>query len=156
MNNFIKEHEYLICIDSDGTIMDTMKAKHMYGLGPTLIKIFNITHHSREILTKWNDINLYSKTRGIDCFQELKEMIPFFEKCDYKFEGSDEYLKWINETNNRSNESIEKQISKTNSPFFKKVLSWSIESNNLISKLPPSQYFQSVKEKLKTLSKNAI
>lgn len=80
-------------------------------------------------------------------------MIPFFEKCDYKFEGSDEYLKWINETNDRSNESIEKQISKTNSPFFKKVLSWSIESNNVISKLPPSQYFQSVKKIKNTIEK---
>ena len=35
--NYKKEHDYLICVDSDGCVMDTMTCKHMHCFGPGVV-----------------------------------------------------------------------------------------------------------------------
>ena len=37
MITFEKEKDYLICVDSDGTVMDSMVIKHTKALAPKLI-----------------------------------------------------------------------------------------------------------------------
>ena len=37
-----KEHDYLICIDSDGCAMDTMNSKHFYCFGPEWVKQYGL------------------------------------------------------------------------------------------------------------------
>jgi len=66
MLDYKKEKEFLVCIDSDGTIMDTMTIKHVNCFGPEFINVFKITSHIEDILNEWNRANLYSLTRGID------------------------------------------------------------------------------------------
>ena len=66
-----KEHDYLICIDSDGCAMDTMNSKHFYCFGPEWVKQYGLEDIQEEALKYWNQINLYSKTRGINRFKGL-------------------------------------------------------------------------------------
>lgn len=39
LDEFIPKHNYLICFDSDGTVMDTMTVKHNQCLCPALIEV---------------------------------------------------------------------------------------------------------------------
>ena len=54
-----KEHDYLICIDSDGCAMDTMNSKHFYCFGPEWVKQYGLEDIQEEALKYWNQINLY-------------------------------------------------------------------------------------------------
>ena len=40
--NFVKEKEYLICIDSDGSAIDTMTEKHKKAFGPEAVKVWQL------------------------------------------------------------------------------------------------------------------
>ena len=42
-----KEHDYLICIDSDGCAMDTMNSKHFDCFGPGMGKAVRLRRHPR-------------------------------------------------------------------------------------------------------------
>ena len=49
-----KEHDYLICIDSDGCAMDTMNSKHFYCFGPEWVKQYGLENIKEEALKYWN------------------------------------------------------------------------------------------------------
>ena len=42
LDEFTKEHEYLICVDSDGCAMDTMNCKHLQCFGPCMVAEFGL------------------------------------------------------------------------------------------------------------------
>lgn len=153
MSNLEKKHDYLLFIDSDGTIMNTMNDKHIICFGPIFIKVFDIKSHVEEILIHWNNTNLYTQNRGMNRFQGLREIVLFTKQFGYEFEGFDEYLSWLDEATELSNEAIEKElISHPHNSFFKKALTWSSEVNKSISELPPSNYFNNMPEILNKLS----
>ena len=67
-DGFKKSRDYLICVDSDGCAMDTMNIKHIRCFGPCLVEEWGLQNWEKTILDRWNDINLYSMTRGINRF----------------------------------------------------------------------------------------
>lgn len=155
MLDFKKEHDYLICIDSDGTVMDTMTVKHETSFGPEFVNVFGIKEHVQDILTYWNDYNLYKKTRGINRFLGLKEILLYVKKYNISFEGEEDFLSWTENTSTFSNDALKKEIERKGTFTLKKALEWSNAVNASIAKLPPSQAFKGVKEALEELSKNA-
>ena len=70
-DSFVKKHEYLICVDSDGCVMDTMNCKHFHCFGPCMVTEWGLEEWKDEILKRWNEINLFSMTRGINRFKGL-------------------------------------------------------------------------------------
>ncbi len=62
---------YLICVDSDGCAMDTMTVKHVKCFGPCMVEEWNLQKWAEPILNRWNEMNLYSMTRGINRFKGL-------------------------------------------------------------------------------------
>ena len=153
MLNFTKEHDILICIDSDGTIMDTMTIKHEECFGPAFIDVFGIKEHKEEILDHWNDTNLYTTTRGINRFQGLKEILEFIElNYNYKFDGSHYFYNWVNTTKAFSVDLLKEENNKHESEVIKKAIMWSDEVNKRIKLLPPSKVFLNCKETLEKLS----
>ena len=71
LDNYKKQKEYLICVDSDGCAMDTMDIKHILCFGPCMVDEWGLDAWRNEILSRWNDINLYTITRGINRFKGL-------------------------------------------------------------------------------------
>lgn len=152
MINFKKEQDYLICIDSDGTIMDTMTSKHVNSFGPKFIEVFNINEHKEEILNHWLDVNLYKKTRGINRFEGLEEILSFSKTLNYDFPGFEEFSKWVKETKSLSNASLQEEIDKHKDNYcLNKAMEWSLRVNESIASLPPSVAFLGVKEILNYL-----
>lgn len=157
MNNnihtFKKTKEYLICIDSDGCAIDTMDIKHIKCFGPCMINEWNLETWKDEILRSWNEVNLYTKTRGINRFKGLAVALAEINEKYTKIEGIDEYLNWINNTKELSNESLENEIknNKGNLICIKKALNWSIEVNKSIDRLSDEEKvpFEGVLEAIK-------
>ena len=36
-DSFVRKHDYLVCVDSDGCVMDTMNCKHFNCFGPCMV-----------------------------------------------------------------------------------------------------------------------
>ena len=68
---FKKEKDFLVCVDSDGCAIDSMDIKHIRSFGPCMVVEWGLQEWKEEILTRWNDINLYTLTRGINRFKGL-------------------------------------------------------------------------------------
>lgn len=91
MITFEKEKDYLICVDSDGTVMDSMVIKHTKALAPKLISVFGLENDKNQILKKWYELNLYKETRGLNRFIALDSILAYAGSLDYSFEGYDIY-----------------------------------------------------------------
>ena len=70
-DTFERKHDYLVCVDSDGCVMDTMNCKHFNCFGPCMVTEWGLEQWKDEILDRWNVINLFSMTRGINRFKGL-------------------------------------------------------------------------------------
>ena len=62
---------YLVCIDSDGCVFDTMEIKHKECFCPSYIDYFNLQAVSKYARDAWDFANLYSATRGIHRLRAL-------------------------------------------------------------------------------------
>jgi phosphoglycolate phosphatase-like HAD superfamily hydrolase len=153
LQNFVKQKEYLICVDSDGCAMDTMDIKHKKCFGPCLVAEWGLEQWGKEILHRWNVINLYSETRGINRFKGLLMMLQEVNNTYKPIEGLTDLERWVNTTREFSNASLQKEIEKTQSVCLQKALHWSVELNHGIDGLrdEEKQPFVAVKETLALL-----
>lgn len=154
LENYQKTHDYLLCIDSDGCAIDAMNSKHFTCFGPCVFDVWKIANQEA-FLEIWNDVNLYSKTRGINRFKGLVLSFQRYQAEGYDFEPIDDLTTWIAETKELSNVSLLKQIEKTKSEFLKKVLTWSEKVNAKIKTLPEGLPFKNVLETLETANQLA-
>ena len=71
IKKFKPKFDYLIGIDSDGTVFDSMNIKHSHCFIDPLINIYNLSKVSLQSEHIWKEINLYSINRGINRFEAL-------------------------------------------------------------------------------------
>lgn len=147
---------FLICIDSDGCAVDSMEIKHRRCFGPCMIETWHLEKWQDEILNRWNEINLYTKTRGINRFLGLELMLTEINDSYTRIDGLEEYQKWCKETKNYSNAAVREQFELSRQPIFEKVLSWSSAVNcnveTICSEIRP---FDGVKDALAQMKQNA-
>ncbi|AQW22533.1 HAD hydrolase-like protein [Clostridium perfringens] len=148
LDNFNKQKDFLICIDSDGCAIDTMDIKHIKCFGPCMVTEWNLEEWKEPILERWNKVNLYTLTRGINRFKGLAVALIEINEKYITIEGLDEFVRWTEETKELSNESLEVEIEKTNNICLKKALEWSKSVNKSIDLLSDDEKcpFEGVKE----------
>ncbi|MBS5924878.1 MAG: HAD hydrolase-like protein [Clostridium perfringens] len=148
LDNFNKQKDFLICIDSDGCAIDTMDIKHIKCFGPCMVTEWNLEEWKEPILERWNGVNLYTLTRGINRFKGLAVALIEINEKYITIEGLDEFVRWTEETKELSNESLEVEIEKTNNICLKKALEWSKSVNKSIDLLSDDEKcpFEGVKE----------
>ena len=157
LEKFNKQKDYIICIDSDGCAIDTMDIKHIKCFGPCMVTEWNLEEWREPILESWNEVNLYTLTRGINRFKGLAVALTEINDKYVKIEGLDEFIKWTEETKELSNEALEVKIQKTNNVCIKKALEWSKSVNESIDLLSDDekQPFEGVKEAIIEAKKKA-
>ncbi len=144
--------EYLICIDSDGCAIDSMEIKHRRCFGPCMVDVWHLEPWREEILNQWNEINLYSMTRGINRFLGLEKILTEIDGSYRKIDGLDAYSAWCGTTSNFSNAAVEAEIRAGSHPIFSKVLEWSEYVNRSIAEISPEVGpFPGVKEALQAM-----
>ena len=135
-SDFRKKKEYLVCIDSDGCAIDSMDIKHIRCFGPCMVTEWGLDAHREEILKRWNQVNLYSMTRGINRFRGLAAALEEADRLYTKIEDVQTFVKWTEDSDELSNAALEQAIGETDSICMKKALNWSQEVNKAITELP--------------------
>lgn len=138
-DTFEKKHDYLVCIDSDGCAMDTMDIKHIRCFGPCMVDEWQLDAWRQPILDRWNVINLYSMTRGINRFKALAVSLKEIDEQYTKIEGVDELVEWAENAKELSNGAIEKLLQEKDCPVLAKALAWSKAVNASINLLPEDE-----------------
>ena len=139
LQHFVKNREYLVCVDSDGCAMDTMDIKHFRCFGPCMVEEWGLEEWAQPILARWNEINLYTMTRGINRFKGLAMALDEINAQYTAVEGLDELKAWAASAPELSNGALEKALPAAQGPCLAKALSWSKKVNAAINALPESE-----------------
>ena len=141
-DSFERKHDYLVCVDSDGCVMDTMNCKHFHCFGPCMVTEWGLEEWKEEILDRWNVINLFSMTRGINRFKGLAMALKEIDGKYTKITGVDALVHWADTAPALSNDGAAKAAAEVADPDAKlvlqKALSWSKAVNAAIVELDES------------------
>ncbi|MBQ7916062.1 MAG: HAD hydrolase-like protein [Firmicutes bacterium] len=153
-DSFVKKHDFLVCVDSDGCAMDTMNCKHFHCFGPCMVEEWGLQQWAEPILHRWNEINLFQMTRGINRFKGLAMALAEIDKQYTAITGLDALLDWAENAKALSNDSVAAAAAACNDPAgrtcLEKALSWSKAVNASINTLPDEvkKPFEGAKEGL--------
>lgn len=136
LDTYTKKHDYLICVDSDGCAMDTMDIKHFRCFGPCMVEEWGLEQWAEPILSRWNDINLYTMTRGINRFKGLAMALREIDEQYTEINGLEELERWVERAPALSNDGVETAISSGGGEILRKALRWSRAVNERINTLP--------------------
>ena len=139
LQHFVKNREYLVCVDSDGCAIDTMDIKHFRCFGPCMVEEWGLEEWAQPILARWNEINLYTMTRGVNRFKGLAMALDEINAQYTAIEGLDELKAWAASAPELSNGALEKALPAAQGPCLAKALSWSKKVNAAINALPESE-----------------
>ena len=148
LDDFGRIRRFAVCVDSDGCAMDTMNIKHIRCFGPCMVAEWRLEAWRDEILTRWNEINLYSGTRGINRFKGLAMALGEINARYTPIDGVEELQAWTDTAAELSNDAVGKEAARH--PIFGKALAWSQAVNRSIEALPREEVkpFAGVKEAL--------
>ena len=138
-DSFERKHDYLICVDSDGCVMDTMNCKHFHCFGPCMVVEWGLQQWQDAILARWNEINLFSMTRGINRFKALAMALGEIDGQYKPIFGVKALQHWAEVAPALSNDGVAKAAAEAAEPeakaIFEKALAWSKAVNAAIVEL---------------------
>ena len=138
-DTFVKKHDFLVCVDSDGCAMDTMNCKHFQCFGPCMVEEWQLNEWREPILTRWNEINLFQMTRGINRFKGLALALAEIDKQYKAIPGIDALCRWVGTSKALSNDALAAAIEEAaddGKDCLTKALNWSRAVNAAIVQLP--------------------
>ena len=139
-DSFVRKHDYLVCVDSDGCVMDTMNCKHFHCFGPCMVTEWGLEEWKDAILERWNVINLFSMTRGINRFKGLAIALSEINDTYTRIPGIAALQHWTDTAPALSNDGVAKAAAEATDPeaklILEKALSWSKAVNAAIVELP--------------------
>ena len=141
-DSFEKKHDYLICVDSDGCVMDTMNCKHFHCFGPCMVRQWGLEEWQEPILERWNVINLFSMTRGVNRFKGLAMALSEIDRQYTPIPGIKALQHWAETAPALSNDGVAQAASEATDPeakaILEKALAWSKAVNAAIVQLDDS------------------
>lgn len=149
--NYQKKKEFLVCVDSDGCAMDTMDIKHFRCFGPCMVEEWNLGRWRFEILERWNEINLYTMTRGINRFKGLSMALQEINEKYTPIEELETLVDFAENSPELSNDAVQRAIdTNPDSVMLKKMMAWSKAVNESINALPEEEKlpYEGVREAL--------
>ena len=154
-----KETDFLVCVDSDGCVYDTMEVKHKECFTPNTINYWDLQAVSKYAREAADFVNLYSVNRGINRFPALIMVLELTaerpEVIERGFKGKDitSLKKWLEQEKVPGNPALEAYIK--NNPgdeVLQRTLDWSHAVNktveDLVRDVPPFPYLRESFEKL--------
>ncbi len=157
-----KEHDFLVCVDSDGCVFDAMEIKHKECFIPNMVNEWDMQAISKYARETAEFVNLYSKWRGTNRFPALVKVFELLEGREearlrgYKLPMLSALKKWISEEPVLGNPALEKAVAETDDPVLNGALKWSKAVNETIAKIVRGvPYFPYVRESFERLIKSA-
>ena len=161
MYEITPQKDFLVGIDSDGCVFDTMEVKHKECFIPNTINTYELQAISKFAREAAEFVNLYSKSRGINRFPALVETLEWLQKRPevvargIKIEIPQSLLDWIKTESKLANPALEKAAA-SGDPHLQQALKWSKAVNEAVEAIvrgvPP---FPHVRECLQKMAAKA-
>jgi phosphoglycolate phosphatase-like HAD superfamily hydrolase len=125
--------EFFIGIDSDGTAFDSMNIKHIKSMFPAAVEVWNINEGRAEFEKIWFNLNLYSKSRGINRFSGLLRALEEQQKTGGEVIAADTspLRDFVEKSEALSNSALRSWTEKYPHPLLDTVMRWSLRSDEL-------------------------
>jgi phosphoglycolate phosphatase-like HAD superfamily hydrolase len=159
LDSFVPKHDFLIGIDSDGCVFDSMEIKHKECFIPNFVRHMGLQPVSKFAREACEFVNLYSKWRGANRFPAyLKALDLLTERPEVQSRGAAiPELKglrdWVKRETKLGNPTLKAEVERTNDADLVQTLRWSIAVNEaidaMVHDLPP---FPLVRETLVKLA----
>ncbi|MFQ5865820.1 MAG: HAD family hydrolase [bacterium] len=162
LRNLEPKHPFLIAIDSDGCVFDSMEIKHKECFIPNIIKYWHLQPVSKYARAAAEFVNLYSKWRGtnrfpalIKTFDLLREW-PAVQKRHVEIPRAQPLRDWIEKETALGNPTLKAEVERTGDAVLTRALQWSEAVNatvaDIVHGVPPFPY---VRESLERICKSA-
>lgn len=157
MISITPQHDFLVGIDSDGCVFDSMELKHKECFIPNFINHYGLQGVSKYAREAAEFVNLYSKSRGANRFPALVEQLDWLRRRpEVKARGvhvarPKGLIEWISRESKLGNPALEKAVVESGDPDLKQALAWSVAVNKSIAEMvrcvPPFPYVQQCLER---------
>lgn len=128
-----KRHDHLICVDSDGTVFDTMPAKQRC-FCDCLIRCFGFRGRDAECAASvWNDVNLRSVHRGENRFRSLLLVLDILRERGTAVPDTTQLREWTQRESRLGNPALQAFLEHRFSEEMGLILRWSRESDEAIA-----------------------
>ena len=127
-----KRHDSLICIDSDGTVFNTMEVKHRYFLD-CMLRCFGFRGHDAERAAEiWNAVNLHSVHRGENRFRSVLLVFDILKEHGIAVPDTSRLQAWTAEETHLGNPALRALLERDPSEEMSRFYQWSLESDEAI------------------------
>ena len=140
-------HEFLIGIDSDGCVFDSMEVKQKEFFIPNALKYFDLFEISKILQETWEFVNLYSIYRGGNRFTSIIKVFELlYERKEirdigFKLANLSSLKEWVKTETKLSNANLRKYFESNYDPDLERVVNWTEAVNKDISEklrnIPP-------------------
>lgn len=150
--DFHKRREFLVCMDSDGCVMDTVRIKHCMVFCPELIRVFSLDSEAEFVTEAWEEINLHTITRGISRFESVVLVFDRLKNRGVDVPGSEDIASWVATASELSTASLQMELHRTGSLALRRLQEWNNTCNRRIQALEPTfTPFPGVEQSLRQL-----
>jgi phosphoglycolate phosphatase-like HAD superfamily hydrolase len=146
------QHDFLVGIDSDGCVFDSMELKHKECFVPNFINHYGLQGVSKYAREAAEFVNLYSKSRGANRFPALVEQLdwlrrrPEVKARGVKVAHPKGLIDWMARETKLGNPALEKAVAETGDEDLKVAYAWSIAVNksiaDMVREVPPFPYVE--------------
>lgn len=156
------KRSFLVGIDSDGCVFDTMELKHKECFIPNIINHYGLQAVSKYAREAAEFVNLYSKSRGINRFPALVETLQWLNRRpEVQARGIEAKIppaltRWIEAETKLGNPALAAKVKESQDEALAHALKWSQAVNDAVASMvrnvPP---FPKVRESLEKLVPHA-
>ena len=152
LTDFTKRREFLICMDSDGCVMDTVRIKHTTVMCPELVRVFALEEYADFLALRGRRS---TSTRSRAASPALRASCWCSTACATaasRCRAARDIANWVRTASELSAASLQHEIKQTGSLALRKLLEWSNACNRRIQALEPTfEPFPGVRESLRQL-----
>ena len=162
LTGFRHKHDFLVGIDSDGTVFPTMEIKQKHCIHKLIVSHWQLEKIERCVRETAEFVNLHSRHRGQNRFRCLvlsMDLIRHRSKVNasgVKLPSFESLKKFVDSGSPLSNLELKKRVEKTNDAELASVLKWSEDVNAEIAKTVKNVApFKRAVKALKLINKHA-
>ncbi|MEZ6108362.1 MAG: hypothetical protein R3B96_20265 [Pirellulaceae bacterium] len=147
MGAFKPQHEFLVAIDSDGCVFDTMDLKHKECFIPQFIRHYGLQAVANYARQAAEFVNLYSKNRGCNRFIGLLLQLSLLaERPEVAARGVTVEVPaslalWLRQAKSLGEPALAEALATNPDPALERALAWSRDVNvavaQMVTGVPP-------------------
>jgi phosphoglycolate phosphatase-like HAD superfamily hydrolase len=171
LGEFAPRHEFLIAIDSDGTVFDNMGIKHRECFCPWIVGYFGLQPVAQAVRECVEFADLFSKLRGANRHKSLKRILtdllpshPMVKTRGFEVPRLPHYFAWVDDPHSvLSGAGLERAVAEAAGPARKELelvlawnrrVDWAVEQ--IVRGIPPFPLVRACLERMQSRADTVI